>query len=106
MSEWETVSKSTNDEWETISSDWETVSPSSQQQAPVTLQEQSGVQPTPLDYALNPSTLNTVVATIKLVPLLIKDLDEAERAIAKEIIQNDRVRGSAEKAMFEDLEDF
>ena len=32
MSEWETVSKSTNDEWETISSDWETVSPSSQQQ--------------------------------------------------------------------------
>ena len=34
MSEWETVSKSTNDEWETISSDWETVSPSSQQQEP------------------------------------------------------------------------
>ena len=53
MSEWETVSKSTNDEWETISSDWETVSPSSQQQ------EQSGVQPTPLDYALNPSTLKS-----------------------------------------------
>ena len=51
-------------------------------------------------------TLNTVVTTIKQVPLLIKDLDEAERTIAKEIIQNDRVRGSAEKAMFEDLEDF
>lgn len=51
-------------------------------------------------------TLNTVVATIKQVPLLIKDLDEAERTIAKEIVQNDRVRGSAEKAMFEDLEDF
>ena len=66
MSEWETVSKSTNDEWETISSDWETVSPSSQQQ------EQSGVQPTPLDYALNPSTLNTVVAS-KLSGLLGQD---------------------------------
>ena len=51
-------------------------------------------------------TLNTVVATIKQVPLLIKDLDEAERTIAKEIIQNDRVRGSAEKAMFEHFEDF
>ena len=35
-------------------------------------------------------TLNTVVATIKQVPLLIKDLDEAERTIAKEIIQNDK----------------
>lgn len=48
-------------------------------------------------------TLNTIVATIKQVPSLVKDLDEAERAIAKEIIQNDKVRGSAEKAMYEDL---
>lgn len=48
-------------------------------------------------------TLNTVVATIKQVPSLIKDLDEAERAIAKEIVQNDRIRGSVEKAMYEDL---
>lgn len=48
-------------------------------------------------------TLNTVVATIKQVPSLVKDLDEAERAIAKEIVQNDKVRGSAEKAMYEDL---
>jgi uncharacterized protein YoxC len=48
-------------------------------------------------------TLNTIVATIKQVPALVKDLDDAERAIAKEIVQNDRVRGSAEKAMYEDL---
>lgn len=47
--------------------------------------------------------LNTVVATIKQVPSLVKDLDEAERTIAKEIIQNDRVRGSVEKALYEDL---
>lgn len=48
-------------------------------------------------------TLNTIVATIKQVPSLVKDLDEAERTIAKEIVQNDRVRGSVEKAMYEDL---
>lgn len=48
-------------------------------------------------------TLNTIVATIKQVPSLVRDLDEAERTIAKEIIQNDKVRGSAEKAMYEDM---
>ena len=48
-------------------------------------------------------TLNTIVATIKQVPSLVKDLDEAERAIAKEIMQNDKVRGNAEKAMYEDV---
>lgn len=48
-------------------------------------------------------TLNTIVATIKQVPSLVKDLDEAERTIAKEIAQDDRVRGTAEKSMYEDL---
>lgn len=48
-------------------------------------------------------TLNTIVSTIKQVPSLVKDLDDAERAIAKEIIQNDKIRGSAEKSMYEDL---
>ena len=48
-------------------------------------------------------TLNTVVATIKQVPALVKDLDEAERTIAKEIVQNDRVRGAVEKSMYEDM---
>ena len=48
-------------------------------------------------------TLNTIVATIKQVPALVKDLDDAERAIAKEIVQNDKIRGSAEKSMYEDL---
>lgn len=48
-------------------------------------------------------TLNTIVATIKQVPALVKDLDDAERAIAKEIIQNDKIRGSVEKSMYEDL---
>ena len=48
-------------------------------------------------------TLNTVTSTIKQIPALIRDLDEAERALAKEIAQNDKVRGSAEKAIYEDL---
>ena len=48
-------------------------------------------------------TLNTIVSTIKQVPSLVKDLDDAERAIAKEIVQNDKIRGSAEKSMYEDL---
>lgn len=37
------------------------------------------------------------------IPVLVKSLDEAERAVAKEIVQNDKVRGSAEKSMYEDL---
>lgn len=48
-------------------------------------------------------TLNSITSTIKLVPSLIKDLDEAERTIAKEIVQNDKVRGAVEKSMYEDL---
>lgn len=48
-------------------------------------------------------TLNTVVAAIKQVPMLVKDLDEAEKAIARELVQNDKIRGNMEKAMYEDL---
>lgn len=48
-------------------------------------------------------TLNTITSTIKQVPSLVRDLDEAERAIAQELAQSDKVRGSQEKSMFEDL---
>lgn len=47
-------------------------------------------------------TLNTYTATIKQIPELITSLDEAERSIAKETLTQDKVRGSIEKAMFED----
>lgn len=47
-------------------------------------------------------TLNTYTATIKQIPELITSLDEAERTIAKEMITRDKVRGSVEKAMYED----
>lgn len=48
-------------------------------------------------------TLNTITATIKQIPSLVKDLNEAEAAIAKEIAQSNKVRGTQEKAMYEDL---
>lgn len=48
-------------------------------------------------------TLNTITATIKQIPSLVKDLNEAEEAIAKEIAQSNKVRGSQEKAMYEDM---
>lgn len=48
-------------------------------------------------------TLNTVTATIKQVPSLVRDLDEAERSIAKEIAQSDKVRGAQTKSIYEDV---
>ena len=48
-------------------------------------------------------TLNTVTATIRQIPSLVKELDEAERALAKEIATSDKVRGTREKSMYEDL---
>lgn len=48
-------------------------------------------------------TLNTITATIKQVPSLVRDLDEAERSIAKEIAQSDKARGAQTKSIYEDL---
>ena len=42
-------------------------------------------------------------AIIKQVPSMVKDLDEAERALAKEIAQNDKVRGAQGKSIYEDM---
>lgn len=47
-------------------------------------------------------TLNTITATIKQVPSLVKDLDDAEKAIAKESIITGKMRGQGEKTIFED----
>lgn len=48
-------------------------------------------------------TLNTYTSTIKQIPELITSLDEAEKTIAKDLAHSDKVRGSAEKSMFEDI---
>lgn len=47
-------------------------------------------------------TLSTITATIKQVPSLVKDLDEAEKAISKEITVTGKMRGSGEKTIMED----
>ena len=47
-------------------------------------------------------TLNTVTATIKQIPALVKDLDEAERTLSKDIMQENKARGSQTKALLED----
>jgi uncharacterized protein YoxC len=48
-------------------------------------------------------TLNVITSAIKQIPELIKSLDEAEKSLAKEIAQNDRVRGAQEKSIYEDM---
>ena len=47
-------------------------------------------------------TLNTITATIKQVPSLAKDLDEAERALASEMRNQGKMRGQGEKTIMED----
>jgi hypothetical protein len=47
-------------------------------------------------------TLNIITSTIKQVPSLVKDLDEAERMLAKETLDNGRMRGQGEKTIMED----
>ena len=47
-------------------------------------------------------TLNTITATIKQIPGLVKDLDEAERTLAKDIVNESRARGSQSKSLYED----
>ena len=46
-------------------------------------------------------TLNTITATIKQIPSLVKDLDEAEKALNSELKTSGRMRGSGEKTLFE-----
>lgn len=47
-------------------------------------------------------TLNSYVDALNKIPKLVVALDEAEKAIARDIAQTEQVRGSAEKAMLED----
>lgn len=46
--------------------------------------------------------LKEVGALIKQIPALVKDLDEAEKALASEIRGQGKMRGSGEKTIFED----
>lgn len=50
-------------------------------------------------------TLSSVTSTIKQIPALVKDLDEAERTLSKDIIAEAKARGSQSKALEEDEDD-
>lgn len=47
-------------------------------------------------------TLNMVTATIKLIPGLLRDLSEAEKAVNAEVEEASEARGEAVKHLFED----
>lgn len=47
-------------------------------------------------------TLSSITQTIKQIPSLVRDLDEAERTLSKDIIAEARARGSQQKGLFED----
>jgi uncharacterized protein YoxC len=50
-------------------------------------------------------TIDKVLAAVKLVPPLVKDLDEAERALSAEMRQIGKMRGQGEKTIMEDTLD-
>lgn len=48
-------------------------------------------------------TISSIISAIKQVPQLVKELSEAERAVAKEMAENNgRVRGQKAKTILED----
>lgn len=51
---------------------------------------------------LSVKELKEVGALIKQIPSLVKDLDEAEKALASEIKAQGKMRGQGEKTIFED----
>lgn len=47
-------------------------------------------------------SINSITSTIKMIPQLVRDLDEAERAANKEMREDGRMKGGGEKSIFED----
>lgn len=47
-------------------------------------------------------TLQSITATLKQIPGLARDLDEAERTLSKDIVAESKARGSQSKALLED----
>lgn len=46
--------------------------------------------------------VNTITSTIKQIPELVKSLSDAEKAVQKELKEEGRIRGGADKKIFED----
>jgi hypothetical protein len=47
-------------------------------------------------------TINSITATIKQIPQLIQELDNAEKALAKDEAAESKMRGAGEKSLFDD----
>lgn len=47
-------------------------------------------------------TLNTITATIKMIPQLVKEIDIAEQALSKEMKNDGKIKGNKEKSIAED----
>jgi len=56
-----------------------------------------------MDIEKKPKILNDFAGVLSKLNKLVKEIDETEKSIAREIAQSDRVRGSAEKSMYEDM---
>lgn len=52
---------------------------------------------------LDVKELKDIGTIIKQIPSLVKDLDEAEKTIIKEVTQSDKIRGAQTKSMYEDM---
>jgi hypothetical protein len=48
------------------------------------------------------NAIKTVASTVSMIPKLVKDLTEAEKAVTKEIEESGRARGGNTKKLFED----
>lgn len=56
-----------------------------------------------IDPEKKPKILDSYSNTISKLMKLAKELDETEKALATAMVQNDKVRGSMEKSMLEDI---
>jgi hypothetical protein len=48
------------------------------------------------------NAIKTVASTVSMIPKLVKDLSEAEKAVIKELEESGRARGGNNKKLFED----
>lgn len=54
-----------------------------------------------LDEEKKASTVKTVASIVAMIPKLVKDLSDAEKAVQKEIEEDSKVRGSQELTIFD-----
>ena len=48
------------------------------------------------------NAIKNIASTVSMIPKLVKDLSDAEKAVTKELEEQGRARGSSKKSLFED----